>query len=107
MFIAALFTIATTWKQPRCPPTEKWVVVHVYIGILLSHKKQIMPLLATWLDLEMITVSEVRERQIYDITHMWNLIRNYTREHIRTRETDSKFLKPNLWLPKGKCWREE
>ena len=37
MFIAALFTIATTWKQPKCPSTD---VAHIYNGILLSHKKK-------------------------------------------------------------------
>ena len=43
MFIAALFTTARTWKQPRCPPDrwkDKEVVVHIYNGILLSHKKE-------------------------------------------------------------------
>ena len=43
MFIAALFTIARSWKPPKCPSTEEWVkedVVHIYIGILLSHKKE-------------------------------------------------------------------
>ena len=25
VFIAALFTIARTWKQPRCPPTDEWI----------------------------------------------------------------------------------
>ena len=38
LFIAALFTIARTWKQPRCPLTE--VVVYIHNGILLSHKKE-------------------------------------------------------------------
>ena len=40
MFIAALFTIAKTWKQPKCPLTDGWIkedVVHIYSGILLSH----------------------------------------------------------------------
>ena len=44
MFIAALFTIARTWKQPQCPSTDEWItdedVVHIYNGILLSHKKK-------------------------------------------------------------------
>ena len=42
MFIAALFTIAKTWKQPKCPSTDEWKedVVHVYNGILLSRKKR-------------------------------------------------------------------
>ena len=43
VFIAALFTIARTWKQPRCPSTKKMVkevVLHIYNGVLLSHKKE-------------------------------------------------------------------
>jgi len=36
----ALFTIARTWQQPRCPLTEKEDVVHIHNGILLSHKKE-------------------------------------------------------------------
>ena len=40
MFIAALYVIAKTWKQPKCPLTEEWikkVAVHIHNGILLSH----------------------------------------------------------------------
>ena len=42
MFIAALFTIARTWKQPKCPSTDEWKedVAHIYNGILLSHRKK-------------------------------------------------------------------
>jgi hypothetical protein len=43
MFIAALFTIAKLWKQPRCPTTDKWIkkiVVFIYNGILFSHKEE-------------------------------------------------------------------
>ena len=42
MFIEALFTIARLWKQPKCPLTEERIkkVVHIYNGILLSHKKE-------------------------------------------------------------------
>ena len=60
MFIAALFTIAKTWKQPKCPSTDEWikmwyVCVCVYNGIVFSHKtNEIMPLAATWMDLEII-----------------------------------------------------
>ena len=42
MFIAVLFIIAETWKQPKCPSREDWIKkkVHIYNGILLSHKKE-------------------------------------------------------------------
>ena len=40
VFSAALFTIATTWKQPRCPSTDEWIKLLWYNGILLSHKKE-------------------------------------------------------------------
>ena len=42
MFTAALFTIARTWNLPKCPLQRdgKEDVVHVYNGILLSHKKE-------------------------------------------------------------------
>ena len=42
MFIAALFIIARTWKQPRCPLTDEWIrkLWYIYNGILLSYKKE-------------------------------------------------------------------
>ena len=67
MFISALFTVAKTWKQPRCPLTVKWInesVVYLHNGILPSHKKnEIMPFAATWMKLEIIILNEGRERK--------------------------------------------
>ena len=42
MFIAALFTIVKTWKQPKCPSTDEWIkkMWYIYNEILLSHKKE-------------------------------------------------------------------
>jgi hypothetical protein len=41
MFIAALFIIARSWKEPRCPSTEEWIqkknVVYLHNGVLLSY----------------------------------------------------------------------
>jgi len=53
----------------------KEVAVHIYNGILLSHKNELIPLAAMGMDLEIITLSKSeRGRQIsYDITYMWNL----------------------------------
>ena len=53
-----------------------------------------MPLAATWMDLEIIIMSEVSQRQIsYDITYMWNLIKNDTEELIYKIETNSQISK--------------
>ena len=55
---------------------DKEVVVHMYNGISLSHKKnEIMPFAATWMDLEIIILSEVSQTEkdkYHDITYMWN-----------------------------------
>jgi hypothetical protein len=43
MVIAALFTIAKLWKQPRCPTTDKWIkknVVFIHNGVLFSHEEE-------------------------------------------------------------------
>ena len=73
MFIAALFTIARTWKQPKCPSTDEWIKKMWYIYTMEYYsaikKNEIMPFAATWMDPEIIILSGVRERQIaYDIT---------------------------------------
>ena len=78
MFIAALFTIAMTWKQPKCPSTDDWIKKMWYIYTMEYYSaiknNEIMPFAATWMDLEVIILSEVSQRQIsYDITYMWNL----------------------------------
>ena len=67
MFTAALFTIAKTWKQPKCPSTEEWIkkMWYIYINTMeyYSAIKEIMPFAATWMDLEIIILSEVRQRK--------------------------------------------
>ena len=78
MFIAALFTIAKTWKQPKYSLTDEWIKKMWYIYTMEYYsaikKNERMPFAARWMDLEVIILSEVRERQIpYDITCMWNV----------------------------------
>ena len=64
IFIAALFTIAKIWKQPKCPSTDEWIKNIPYSGILLNHKKnEILPFITTWMDLEDTMPSEVSQRK--------------------------------------------
>ena len=67
MFSAALFTIMKTWKQPKCPLTEELIkkIRYIYTMEYYSAFKsnEVMPLAATWLNLEIIRLSEIRQRK--------------------------------------------
>ena len=77
MFIAALFTIARTWKQPKCPSTDDWIQKMWYIHTMEYYsaiqKNKIMPFAVTWMELENLILNEVtqKEKEKY---HMISLI---------------------------------
>ena len=76
MFTAALFTIAKTWEQPKCPSTDEWIKmwcvykVEYYSAI---KKKEIMTFATTWRDLEINKLSEVSQTKTSAIciTYLW------------------------------------
>ena len=103
MFTAVLFTIAKIWKQPKCPSTDEWIKKMWYIHIMECYsgikKNEIMLFAATWMDLKIITLSEVKDKY-----HMISLIcgiqRNDTNELTKQKQTH-RFRKQTC-LTKGK-----
>ena len=80
MFIAALFTIARTWKQPKCPSTDEWIkkMWHRYTMEYYSAiKRNEMELFVVrWMDLEFVIQSEVsqKEKNKYRmLTHIYGI----------------------------------
>ena len=97
VLIAALFTIAKTWKQPKWPSTEKWIkemwyryIMEYYLAIKKSKR---VPFAATWRQLEILILSEVSQkrktRTIIWHHYMWNL-KYGTDEPIHKTEIDSQ-----------------
>jgi hypothetical protein len=67
MFIAALFTIAKLWKQPRCPTTNEWIKKMWYLYIMefysATKKNEILSVSCKWVELENTILSEVSQAQ--------------------------------------------
>ena len=78
MFTAVLFTIAKTWKQPKCPSMDKWIKMWYVCVYTHTHthththtveyysaikKNEIMPLAAACMQLEIIILSEVSQKE--------------------------------------------
>uniref|UniRef100_A0A8D1UGM6 DUF1725 domain-containing protein n=1 Tax=Sus scrofa TaxID=9823 RepID=A0A8D1UGM6_PIG len=65
MFTTALFAIAKTWKQPKCPSTEEWIKKMWYVYTMeydsAIKRNEIPAFSATWMDLETIMRSEVSQ----------------------------------------------
>ena len=67
LFIAALFTIARTWKQPRCPSTDEWVKKLWYIYTMEYtqplKRNTFESVLMRWMNLEPIIQSKVSQKE--------------------------------------------
>ena len=67
MFIAALFTVVKTWKQPKCPSTDEWAKKMWYMYTMEYYsaikKNEILPSAATWMDLEGVMLSEISQTE--------------------------------------------
>ena len=108
VFSAALFTIARTWEQPRCPSTHEWIKniwwlyayiyihthIHTYNGIWLSHKKE--QIWNRWRRMNKPTAcytewsKSEREKQVLRIrAYIWNLEKWYWGTYLQSRSRDS------------------
>ena len=67
MFVAALFTIAKPWKQPKYPLTDEWIKKMWYICTMEYYsaikKNEIGSFVVTWMDLETVIQSEVSQKE--------------------------------------------
>ena len=67
MYTAALFTIARTWKQPRCPLTDEWIKQFWYIYTMEYYsaidRNTYESVLTRWMNLEPIIQSEVSQEE--------------------------------------------
>ena len=102
MFIAALFIsvfTAKTWKQPKCPSTDKWIKKMWYVFTMEYYsaikKNEILPF-ATWMDLESIMLSEISQMEkdgLCSFTHLWNL---------RNKQNKNKLIDTQLYCVRWK-----
>jgi hypothetical protein len=67
MFIAALFTIAKLWKQPRCPTTDKWIKKMWYLYTMEFYsgmkKYEMLSFASKWIELKNSILIEVSQAQ--------------------------------------------
>ena len=77
MFIAALFTIVRTWKQPRCPLADEWIrklwyiyTIEYYLAI---KKNEFESVLMRWMKLEPIIQSEVSQKEKYQCSILMHI----------------------------------
>ena len=67
MFIAALFMVARTWKQPKCPMIDDWLKKLWYIYIMeyysATRREEILSFVTTWMDLEIIILSKISQTE--------------------------------------------
>ena len=79
MYITALFIIARTWKQPRCPSADEWIRKLWYIDTMEYYsaiiKNTSESALMRWLKLEPITQSEVSEKEKHQYSVLMHIYR--------------------------------
>ena len=106
MLIAALFTTAKTWKQPKRPLTEEWIKKMWYTYTMEYYsaikKGEIMPFAATWMDLESVMLSEISQRIRYIV--MTSPIYRIYKEMIQMNFSTKQTHRLREWI--YGCWKK-
>ena len=111
MFIAALFTIARSWKQLKCPQTDEWIKMwYIYTMEHCSAIKsnKIGSFVEKWMDLETVIQSEVSQKeknQYHILMHICGTQKNGTDEPVCRAETETQTQRTNVWTPRGERGR--
>ena len=89
-FIAAQFTIAKYWKQPKCPSANEWFQKLWYIYTMefyaAERKKELIPFATAWLELESIMLSEISQA----VRDKYHMISPYL-EHNQQKKKETKY----------------
>ena len=79
---------------------DKGDVVHIYNGLLAIKKNEIIPFAETWMNLEIIILSELSQKDISYITYTWNL-KKMIQMNLFTKQKLTHQHRKQTWLPKG------
>ena len=104
MFIAALFIVARTWKQPRCPSADQWIRKLWYIYTMDYYsaikKNSFESVLMRWMKLEPIIQSEVSQKdkgQYSILMHIYGILKDGNDNHIcKTAKATQKY-RTDFW----------
>ena len=110
MFIAALFTIAMTWKQPKCPSTEEWRKKMWYIYTMEYYstikRNKIGSFIEAWMDLECVMQSEVSQKEVNKCHILMHIYVESEKigidDIIYKAEIETQTQRMNVWIPRGK-----
>ena len=108
MFIAALFTIARSWKHPKCPSTDEWIKKMWYIYTMEYYsaikRNEIESFVEAWMDLDSVIQSEVsqKEKNKYHILmHICGARKNGTDEPVCRAQIETQRYRTNVQTPRG------
>ena len=112
MFIAALFTIARSWKQPKCPSIDEWIkkVWYIYAMEYYSAMKRNETglFVEMWMDLETVIQSKVSQKvnnKYRILTHTCGTQKNGTDELVCRAEIETQKQRTKIWTPRGESGR--